>query len=348
MDLFSTTTLNRVIEEIPLTGAYFLNAFFPEVETSEQETVSFDTVRGRRTISPFVSPIVAGKVVRELGFKTQSLKPAYIKDKRVFNPNSSFKRRAGEKIGGSLTPEQRLAASVNFALTEQLEMWLRRLEAMAVEALRTGKLVIEGDEYPRVDIDFGRDPALDVTLTGGDLWSASTATPADDVEVWGQLVHDKSFGLIAKDVYMAVDVWHALRARILDPNSGLKKLFDLTAAGLQQARAEYGPILVQPGAPRLVAVMGDYRFFVVSIQYEDVDGTTKELLPSGEILMPSHGVQGVRHFGAIQDLKAGIQPRAFFVKSWEDEDPSVRYILGQSAPLTVPYRPNGTLRAKVL
>lgn len=347
MDLFSTTTLNRVIEEIPASPGFFLKTFFPEVETSDAETVMFDTVKGRRLISPLVSPIVRGKVVREQGFKTQSLAPAYVKDKRVFNPNNRFKRRAGEKIGGSLTPEQRLAAAVNFALSEQLEMWTRRLEVMAAEAIRTGKLVLEGEDYPKVEVDFGRDPSLEVVLAGADLWSAGTSTPADDIEEWGQAIFDASNGLVAKDVLMASDVWKALRARITAENSPLKKLFDLTAAGLQQARAEFGPILIEDGV-RLVAVMGDYRLWVVSSKYQEIDGTTREILPAGEVVMASKGVQGVRHFGAIQDLKAGIQPKEFFVKSWEDEDPSVRYILGQSAPLTVPYRTNGSLRAKVL
>lgn len=349
MDLFATTTLNRVIEEIPVSPGFFLSTFFPQVETSDTETIMFDTVKGRRLISPFVSPIVEGKVVRELGFSTQSFAPAYIKDKRVFNPNNRFKRTAGEKIGGSLTPDQRLAAAVNFALTEQLEMLNRRLEVMAAEAIRTGKLTITGDEYPTVNLDFGRDAALTVALSGTDLWSNAASTPHDDIEEWGQAIFDKSNGLIAKDVLMAPDVWKALRARIVGAADGsaLRKLFDLTAAGLQQARAEFGPVLIEDGV-RLVAVMGDYRLWVVSAKYQDVDGTTKELLPAGNVVMASKGVQGVRHFGAIQDLKAGIQPRQVFVKSWENEDPSVRFFLMQSAPLMVPYRPNGSLNAAVL
>jgi hypothetical protein len=79
-----------------------------------------------------------------------------------------------------------------------------------------------------------------------------------------------------------------------------------------------------------------------------VTKTVKKFLPDGEIIMASRQIEGVRHFGAIQDLEAGIQPREFFVKSWEEKDPSVRYILGQSAPLIAPYRANGTLGAKVL
>ncbi|KRR21703.1 major capsid protein [Bradyrhizobium retamae] len=352
MDLFSTTALNRVVEELPLNPAFFLNTFFTTVETSTTEDVKFDQVKGRRLISPLVSPIVAGKVIREAGYKTSSLSPAYVKDKRVFDPNKQFKRRAGEKIGGSLTPDQRLAASIAFALNEQLEMWTRRLEVMSAEVLRTGKVILEGDEYPKQEVDFGRDAELTIVLTGTDKWSTAAVNPLNDIEEWGQAVFDHS-SLVVRDVFMASDVWKAIRAKMAGPDTdavakSMRLQIDTTTAGLSAARAELGPILITPGV-KLVAVFGDYRLWVHADKYTDpLTGLEKDVLPAGEIVMASREIEGVRHFGAIRDLKAGIQARDFFVKSWEEEDPSVRYILGQSAPLIAPYRANGTLGAKVL
>ena len=49
----------------------------------------------------------------------------------------------------------------------------------------------------------------------------------------------------------------------------------------------------------------------------------------------------------LRDERAGFQPLEMFSKSWIEEDPPVRWILTQSAPLVVPYRVNGVLRAKV-
>jgi hypothetical protein len=352
MDLYSTTALNRVVEELPLNPAFFLNAFFTATETSDTEDVKFDFVKGRRLISPLVSPIVQGKVVRELGYKTSSFAPAYIKDKRVFNPNKQFKRRAGERIGGSMSPEQRLAASIGYALNEQLEMWIRRLEVMSAEVLRTGKLVLEGEDYPRQEIDFLRDPGLSVALQGNDVWSNVKVNPLDDIEEWGQAIFDTST-LVVRDVIMASDVWKVVRAKMAGPTTdpvavSMRLQIDMLADTISSARAELGPMLLTPGI-RLVGIFGDYRLWVHSDKYIDpLTGTEMEVLPAGEIVMASRDLQGVRHFGAIQDLKAGLQPRSFFVKSWEEEDPSVRYFLGQSAPLIVPYHVNGSLGAKVL
>ncbi|MGJ4951856.1 major capsid protein [Bradyrhizobium sp. HKCCYLS20291] len=352
MDLFSTTALNRVVEELPLSAFFFLNTFFTTVETSDTEDVKFDKVKGRRLITPLVSPIVAGKVIREQGYKTASIAPAYVKDKRVFDPNKQFKRRAGEKIGGSLTPEQRLQASIAFSLSEQLDMWTRRQEVMAAEVLRTGKLVLEGDDYPREEVDFGRAAELSIVLTGTDKWSNAAVNPLDDIEQWGQDIFIES-GLTCRDVIMAADVWKVIRAKMATPDTdavgkSMRLQIDNTKETISAARAELGPILIMPGI-RLVGVFGDYRLWVHSDKYIDaLDGVEKDVLPAGEIVMASREIEGVRHYGAIRDLKAGMQPRAFFVKSWEEEDPSVRYILGQSAPLIAPYRVNGTLGAKVL
>lgn len=357
MDLFSTTALNRVVDETPVVRtAYFLNSFFTEVETSDTEDVKFDKrPKGRRLITPLVSPLIAGRIVREQGYKTASVSPAYLKDKRVFEPSRYFKRLAGEKIGGSLSPDQRLAASVGFAVTDQIDMWQGRLEQMAAETIRTGKIVLQSQDFEKAEVDFGRDPALSVVLTGSDKWSDPSSDPLDDMEEWAQRVFDTS-GHVVNDVLMAVDVWKTVRERMTEKVGGEPTAFarkcllqlDMNTASLTLARAEFGPTLIREGI-RLVAIFGELRLWVHSDKYQDPETNVEyALLPAGEVVMAARsGVQGVRHFGAIKDLKAGLQPREFFIKSWEEEDPSVRFMLGQSAPLLVPYGPNATLGAKV-
>lgn len=358
MDLYSTTTLNRVVEETPIVRtSFFLNSYFNEFETSDTEKVHFDKKpKGRRLITPLVSPLVRGRIIREQGFKTESVSPAYLKDKRVFEPSRYFKRTVGEKIGGDLSPEQRLAASVAFAVNEQLEMWQGRLEQMAAEVVRTGKILLQSQDYAKNEIDFGRDEDLTVVLTGSDRWDDPSSDPLDDIEEWGQMIFDKS-GTTPTDVLLAVDVWKTLRARMgekvgdaLTPFARKCALqLDMTVASLTLARAEFGPTIIKEGV-RLVAIFGDFKLWVHSDKFEDPEtGEEHDLLPAGEVVMATRGgIEGVRHFGAIKDLKAGLRAIPFFMKSWEtDDDVSVRYMLGQSAPLLVPYRPNASLGAKV-
>jgi hypothetical protein len=78
-------------------------------------------------------------------------------------------------------------------------------------------------------------------------------------------------------------------------------------------------------------------------------GSEVPIIPDGwVILVAQNGLLGTRHFGAIRDEQAGFQAREFFSKSWAVEDPPVRFLMMQSAPLIVPYRPNASMAVKVI
>ncbi|RWM89506.1 MAG: hypothetical protein EOR84_23935 [Mesorhizobium sp.] len=53
-------------------------------------------------------------------------------------------------------------------------------------------------------------------------------------------------------------------------------------------------------------------------------------------------------FRCILDEEAGIRAWPMFQKSWVEQDPSVRFIMTHSAPLTVPSRPNASFCATVI
>jgi hypothetical protein len=92
-----------------------------------------------------------------------------------------------------------------------------------------------------------------------------------------------------------------------------------------------------------------FNVYVYSSWYVDpADGNEKPILPVGTLMMLSPAMEGVRAYGAIRDEEAGLQPVPYYVKSWTEPDPSVRFLMMQSAPLLVPYRPNASFKAKVL
>ena len=78
--------------------------------------------------------------------------------------------------------------------------------------------------------------------------------------------------------------------------------------------------------------------------YIDDKGVTCKLLPEKTVILGSRdGLEGTRCYGAIHDEKANWTAHRYFTKSWVEEDPSVRWLLLQSAPLVVPYRPNASM-----
>jgi hypothetical protein len=81
------------------------------------------------------------------------------------------KRLPGEKIGGELTPMQRVDRAIKRNLAEQIKMIGGRLECMAGEVLTTGKAIITGERYPTKTIDFKRRPENTVVKAAGAKWT---------------------------------------------------------------------------------------------------------------------------------------------------------------------------------
>ncbi|MBX9937112.1 MAG: major capsid protein [Burkholderiaceae bacterium] len=338
MDIFNIAVLNRVVAALPAPAPFLLNSFFRELQTEESEEIHFDVDSGRRRLAPFVSPVVAGKVVQSKGYVTKSFKPAYIKDKRVFDGNRPFKRAIGETIGGALSPAQRLQLALARDLEDQLEMLTRRQEVMAAEVLRTGKITVVGDLYPEVVVDFGRHADLTpAALTGTARWGQSAGKPLENIQDWSLLV-TKHSGAAATTVVMDAKSYALFAA---DPD--VKALLDRF-----RGKDALNPTVLGEGG-RFMGNIGDFDIWVYAGWYEHpTTGTLTPYLPDGTVIITSPDLEGVRAYGAIKDEAAGFQALPFFSKSWVEPDPAVRYLLLQSAPLIVPYRVNASLCATVL
>jgi hypothetical protein len=337
MDIFSTGVLARVVAQLPLPSPFVLNSFFTSVQTETTEEIHFDVEANRRRLTPFVSPLVAGKIVQSKGYSTNTFKPAYAKDKRPFDANRPFKRMMGERIGGDLSPDQRLQAMLAYELSDQIDMVTRRQEVMACEAIRTGKVTVTGDNYPTVVVDFGRDAALTVDISGGAAaWGQNGVDPYDDVQTWSLLVTQKS-GARANTLVMDVEAW-----KLFSASPKVIKLLD-RFRGKDQLNST-----VTGEGGRYMGNIGDYDIWVYAGWYEDPDTQVlTPYLPANTVIVTGPDLEGTRAYGAIRDESAGFQAMPYFAKSWVEQDPAVRYLLLQSAPLTVPYRINACLGAKV-
>ena len=336
MDIFSTGTLNRVVAELPAPAPFILNSFFRAVQEETSEEIHFDVDNGRRRIAPFVSPIVAGQVVHSKGYTAKTFTPAYDKDKRVFNPGRAFKRAMGEKIGGSLSPAQRMAAALAADLQDQVQMLTRRMELMAVEALRTGAITVVGDNYPQVTVNFGRASGLTKALTSAARWGESGVSPLANLRDWSLEVAKES-GATANVAVMDAKAYALFAA---DPE---------VKAELDRFRgnAVLNPTVAGEGG-RYMGRVGDFDIWVYVGWYEDpATKVVTPYLPDHTVILTGTDLEGTRCFGAIQDEEAGLQAMPYFAKSWVEKDPSARLLLLQSAPLPVPYRVNASMAATV-
>ncbi|MCF8004787.1 MAG: major capsid protein, partial [Chromatiaceae bacterium] len=247
--MYDTQSLARLVENIPRPTSFLLDSFFPFVQTSATEEIAFDIRDGARKVAPFVSPLVAGKVVTDQGFRTNTFSPAYIKIKSVIDSKRPLKRLAGETIGGGFHPGNRARDLLASLAMEHVDMLTRRLELMAAEALTAGTVTVSGDQYPTHVVDFGRKAEHSVNIsTGAGDWAETTSTPANDLASWSMMIlqacgQRPSAAVMGLAAYQALVAHEAVKER-------------LETRRLEGTQLQGGPNLAAPGASYMGSLDG--------------------------------------------------------------------------------------------
>lgn len=334
MDMFSTQVMLGVLSNLKRLKNGLLTTFFAAVVQSTTETIAFDIDEGKRQMAPFVSPLVKSKVKKMRGQKVNSFEPAYIKQLARFNPQRALKRAAGESFGTPLTPQQRQQAALAAELQDQTDYIDRRLEWMAAMGLKNGQLVISGEDYPAVTLNFGRDASLNA-LVPGTLWTAAGAKPLDNLDKWSEAAV-KASGSTTPNIVMEIDAWQAFRE-----NAQVQKrleLIKLDAGTLNTQELQYEGLVLR-------GTVDGYAIWTYAAWYVDENGDEQPMLASGEVIGIG-AIEGTQYFGAIQDVEV-LQPFPVYPDSWVEKDPSARLIRTQSAPLVAPKRINASWKADV-
>lgn len=344
--IHDTTTLVRVVRDLKRPSKFLLDKFFAGVIEYDTEEVSIDVEINRRRMAPFVSPLVQGKVVQGQGYRTDTFKPPYIKDKRALDVKRPVRRSIGERIGGELTPAEREQANIAFEIADQIDMVDRRMEWMAASALSSGSITVTGEGFPTNTIAFGRAAGLTVALSSAARWSTdggaslnTAVSPSGDVETWATAVMKES-GVPPTDIVFTPLSWKLFKA---DPL--VKDSIDLWRGGTSTIELGGG---VSVGG-QFKGTWGTYHLWLYNDWYIDpTDDAEKPMLVDGTVLMGSEQIEGTRAFGAIMDPEFNYGSLAYAPKSWVEKDPARRFLMMQSAPLVIPTRPNASFSAKVL
>ncbi len=342
MQLYDTQTLLGMVSAIDRPRRFIFDLFFSTATVAfDTEEIVFDKLKTSRRVAPYVSPLVQGRARQLRGAEARSFKPAYLKPKGAISPGAAIKRRPGEAPLGQLSPAERFDRILVQELEDQEAEIARREELMAIEILRTGKVVVESDDFPKMEVNFARPNGNTIALTGGARWGQSGVKPFENIKTWAGTVHDAS-GAHPNMV-------------ILGPNAATKFLADeALAKALDNRRQAGNPSMdflgAVTGAPGTEAVYlgstGQFEFWQYQQKYVNAAGSLTDMFPTEGVLMASSGVEGYACYGAIQDVDS-LQAAERFAKMWKEQDPSVMMAMTQSAPLPVPGRIEASLFATV-
>lgn len=350
LDLLSTVTMLPMVETIKPQTYLFRDTFFSRAFQFDTQAIAFEVLPTEQRLAPFVSPAAQGRIMSNKGRTSKLFTPAYVKPKHEIDPNHPLviQRGAGENIGGSASLETKWNAAIARNMVLQMDMIDRREEWMCAQAVINGGILVGSEDYPYVYVDFGRDASLTSILTGTARWGQSAAAPLTNLRdlrraafnLSSRPIGDVIMGLSAFDLFFADAGVAALLAqsanyRITTNDSQLSSFSDGSTPLEFRGRLQ--------GANG----QGALNIWTYAQTYEDYDGTIQNVMNPLDVVGVASDVDGYLCYGAIKDGRAGLRPLARFPKMWEEEDPSVTYMMTQSSPLPVPTRINASFRIRV-
>jgi hypothetical protein len=212
---------------------------------------------------------------------------------------------------------------------------------MASQILRTGKVTVVGENYPEQEVDFERDSALTKQLTSTARWGETGVSPTDNIRTWATEMHKLAGAHPGKVIMDPLAATLFLDDEKLTKNLDNRRQMGGEAQLFGAATGAQGEEAVYLGS------YGQFEFWQYSAIYTDDDGTVQNFMPDYTVLMGAPGMaEGIRTYGAILDTHA-LMPMSRFPKEWDQEDPSVRYLMTQSSPLPVLGRADATMSITV-
>lgn len=336
LEIFETRKLVQTVNDVKPAPSFIIDSFFGNKDVNTAEHIDIEIYDGKRKLAPFVSPKVAGVLMESEGKTVSSYKPAYVKFKYATEADSVAANTEGVFYADGSNPAQRAVTKAVREIEEGRNSIYRRTETMATEAVTSGVVTVVGDGVDDV-VDFQMPAANLKTLTGTDLWTDAGSDPIANLRAWKREVM-KISGVMPDRAVFGASVVDAFMA-----NSAVQTYLDNRRIDLGAVKPEN----LGNGAAFIAEIEG-LDIYSYDAYYTDDNGDTQEIFPVDKVLLGSTMAKTVLNFGAIKDFKAGTFVGETFAKSWEQEDPSARFVLLQSAPLPVPTQVSAFMCNKVV
>lgn len=358
LDIYTPYQLALVREDPRQTvsTSHWLDMFFPNTFVSTQEEIAFSKLNASRKIAPFMLPNEPGKpIYRREGERIESFKPAYTKPKDAVRPSEFIALSPGEivKRESLMSPAARYNREVNRIVTFHRNSIMRLWDFMAARAILNGTLTINYGNGVAPIIDFGRDAGHTVVLGAAARWGDAGINIFNGIQGWVDLIANAEFGGSATDIILGASAAVPFMADVSSATGSLKDKMSNDFRGSEDVMIQRGIIRVDPLNPftwlgRLSNGLDVWRYAGPATKFQNNDGSFTDIMDPRDVVIASRAVDGIKAFGAILDQAAGLEVADIFTKMWDQEDPSARFIMSQSAPLTIPVNPNCTFRARVV
>jgi hypothetical protein len=340
---FGYISLAESVNKIIRPKSFLRDMFFKRRMSHPTTTVQVDILTGGQKKAPFVKRGNPATVVGKTGQQTHIVEPPNIRLKKYLTATDLlFTRGAGMPIhvvGGSKDPIATARMErIGLEQQEMLNTITRTEEYMASQALQ-GSFTITQDDL-QFSIDFLMPAGNKPTLAGGNKWDApDTATPLKNIRTWKN-VAKKASGKIPTIAVMTTDVWNLFIAC-----KEVKEYLDNRRIDL--GKIETNKDILESGA-ELKAQIENVTYYTYDEYYDDGAGNLVSMVATDKVLLLSPNADTRLHYGAIEDLDAGVNfVGQLFSKDWIEKDPSLYWLLVETHPLPAVHEPEAFISAKV-
>lgn len=307
--------------------SFIKDNFFKTRKTHEKQKFEIEFRKGRELVAPFVSEFIPGTEMVKNTYESKFYTAPKVAPKRTFTAHELyFEKAAGENIYGGKSAEEKKAELISQSLVEFEEQITRREEAMCIEALFKGEVIVKG-EGVEDKISYGKITEVRPSV----LWTTPTADILSDLNAAISDIGVKT-GLRPEMIVM-----DPVAAKLFLENEKIQKLLDLRNYNI----GTVAPEEIASGAVYL-GRLAPYGLPIYSYQNEisvlSADGKTytqKTLIPEGTVLLaPSNNTL---HYGAAADVEKGIIVAERTIFTDTDVKSNTIEIRTESRPLPVVY-----------
>jgi len=352
LELYNSLELLAILQDPRLTISTrpWRNFFTPRVITSEQERIGFAEIDARRPVAPLMFANAPGRpIFAEDGMRIEYYRPAYTKPKDAVGAIEAQTQTAEEllRLQPVQSPQSRFNAKILKILRFHDQAIDRRIDLMVAQALLYGKIRLEHYSDAGVLIqsdilDFEREPTLTIN-DDARRWSSTGFDIFDDIQRTIDQVANAKFGGVVSNVVMGAEA-----ASLFLKSPSIKDKLDTNFRGSEDVAINRGIIRTDPMNPfaylgSLGAGIDCWRAAGAGNQFQNADLSYSEILNTKDVLFTSPSVDLVEAYGAIMDV-SNLFAVPKWPKMWDENDPSQRFVMTQSAPLVIVPQPNGTAR----
>lgn len=341
---FEPRALARMIEIRERPYLWYSDRYFKSAEgVHGAPLVELDVVVGGQRLAPVQRPTERSRMMGRESVGSHMIRLPYLKPGRSTTAEEILSRRAA---GTHLYAERDLVGEAQRQIGRDIEdlddMIERRREYMAAQSVITGKTPLvamdeNGVASISAEVDWGLPAAHLVTLTSTALWTHADSDPIGNLRSWANLI------IAAAQISPTTMTVGTAVAEAIFAHAKLAALLDnrRIEAGQLELRAQEVQGITYIGRIKGIDLYEDAR------TYTDDSGVSQRYTPTDRAVLGAPG-ENRWHYGPISDLKCAAPLTPRWVKTWETEEPSQRFVAVHSSPLPGLHLPGANVSAKVV